>query len=148
MRTDTCLLHHLCITVQNVEFANTTQLTSLADNNTTFEKLDLSILTAAQLADIFKQKIGSSDIYFAEKESNNNYDSDGKSEDLFDQYFVDRRLGHRNRKRSLKCGDNEKQNGMTNNVLMKFIDCRSTKHLAFRKEFPNQIGRMKRNQAF
>ena len=143
-RTDTCLLQYLRIAVQNVEFAKTAQLTSLADKNTTFEKLNLSILTAAQLEDSFKPKIRRSDIYFAEEERNNDTDSDGKSEDLFDQYFVDRRFGHRNRKRSSKCGDNKKQNGMKNNAVMKCFDCGSVRHLAFHKECPTQIDRMKK----
>ena len=51
--------------------------------------------------------MGVTDVYFAEEECNNDTDSDGKSEDLFDRYFVDRRFGHKNRKRSSICGDNK-----------------------------------------
>ena len=60
---------------------------------------------------------------------------------------MDRRFGHKNRKCSLKCGDNKNQNGMKNNVVMKCIDCGFTKHLVFRKEVPNQIGRMKKKSS-
>ena len=143
-RTDACLLQYIRIVVQKVEFAKTAQLTSLADKNKMFEKLNLSILTAAQLEDRFKTKTRRSDVYFSEEESNSDTDSDGKSEDLFDQYFVDRRFGHRNRKRSLKCGNNKKQNGMKNNAVMKCFDCGSVRHLAFHKECPTQVGRMKK----
>ena len=56
---------------------------------------------------------------------------------------MDRRFGHRNSKRSLKRADNKNQNGMKNNVAMKCFDFGSTRHLAFHKECPNQVGRMK-----
>ena len=54
--TDNCLLPYLRMAVQNVEFSKTARLTSIADKNTTFEELNLSNLTAAQLDDSFKKK--------------------------------------------------------------------------------------------
>ena len=74
-RTDTFLLQYLYMAVQHFEFAKTAQSTSLADKNTTFGKLNLSILTVAQLEDIFKPKTRRSDFYFAEEECNNDTDS-------------------------------------------------------------------------
>ena len=109
-RTETCLLEYLRVAVQNLEFTKTAQPSSLAGKYTTFEKLTLSIITAAQIEDSFKPKTKRSEIYFTEKGSTESTDSDQETEDLFSQYFVDRRLGHRNRKRTLKCGDNKKQN--------------------------------------
>ena len=83
-RTDICLLQYLGTAVQNVEYSITAQLTSLANKNTKFEKLNLFILTAAQPEDSFKPKTRRSEIYFAKEEPDNDTDSDEKSENLFD----------------------------------------------------------------
>ena len=40
--------------------------------------------------------------------------------------------------------DKKRQNGMRNNIVMKSFDCGSTKHLAFHKECPTHIERMKK----
>lgn len=91
-RTDTCLLQYLHVAVQDAEFAKTAQLISLADRNISFEKLNLSILTAAQLEDNSKTKTRNSVIHLTEKKSDNSIDFDQENEELFDQYFVDHRL--------------------------------------------------------
>ena len=133
-RTDTFLLQYFSTAVQNVEFARTAQITLLADKNTTIERLNLSILTDAQLEDNFKLKIWSYEIHLVKQESDDDSDYDEDSEDLFDQNFVDRLFAHRNRKCFLICGDNKKQNRTKNNAVKKFFDRGSTRHLAFHKE--------------
>ena len=60
-----CLLHYLQLAVQNVDFPKTAHLTSLAHKKTTFGKLNLFILTAAQLEGSFKANKSRLYIYFS-----------------------------------------------------------------------------------
>ena len=57
-------IEYLRVAEQNVEFAKTAKLTSLANEYASFEKLDLSILTAAQLEDSYKPKAKPSEVFY------------------------------------------------------------------------------------
>ena len=70
--------------------------------------------------------------------------SDRETEDLFGQYFVDRRLGQKNQKRWLKCWYTKKQSSIRNNIVMKCFVCGYIRLVAFDRECPDHTERVKK----
>jgi len=139
-RTDIQMLNYLRHAIRGVNFAKQAQLGSIRDRQETFDKLSTEIQTAAQIEDSHNSKSSKvPDIYFNEE----HHDTEGGCSDgeIYEQFFVDQRLGNNRRRRSPKCGDNVRPNGLRRGELMKCFDCSSSKHLAFHKDCPAQIKR-------
>ncbi len=135
-RTDTSLLQYLRSAIQDVEFAKTAQLASLTDKHPSFNKLHLSILTVAQHEDNLKTQTKKSTIYNNELDSDKDGCTNNNNEQVFDEYFIDRQLGIKPKRRPSKCGENKQENGSRNNMVLRCFNCNLNKHLAFHKERP------------
>lgn len=104
--------------------------------------MNLSTSAAAQFEENVNTK---KDIHtcFAESESSDSADSDQGTEGSFGQNVVDRRLSQKSRKRLLEYGDDKKLNGIRNNIVMKYIYFRSTKHLTCHRKCPIHLEQIK-----
>ena len=111
--TDACLFQYPRSAIPEVEFLKTAQQASLSHKNSKFDKLNLSILTAAQFEDNFKNFTKKSISYHKDSDSYYEKYRDYRNEKVFHKYFVDFRLGIKPKKQPLKCGDNKKRKWFT-----------------------------------
>eukprot|EP00171_Calliarthron_tuberculosum_P008499 IDg8499t1 len=139
-RTDRHLLQYFRMAIKGVEFTKVAQLSSLQEKHATFDSLSLQVLTAAQVEDSYGKKSGMNQILFTEPEP----EPENERQDVLESFFVDRRFGRTNKRRSKKCGDNKRRNREWKGKIMTCHDCNSKFHLKFQRQCKGEIARRNR----